>query len=105
MGSALVLTAPLFKLIFIHLIQPSVSSMETPHQNNASTSTPAASLIPPALLLSLATGSVLLGLLVTRKLEQAIQDIGQMSEELFRGDRLPTLDFPLTKDSQSDNIP
>jgi hypothetical protein len=76
--------------------------METSNQTNASPSTPAASLVPSALLLGLATGSVLVGLLITRKLEQAIQDIGQLSEELFRGDRLPTLDFPSIENSPSD---
>jgi hypothetical protein len=47
------------------------------------------------LLVSLATGPFLLGLVAGRALEHLLQDLGKASEELFRGDRLPVL--PLEK--------
>jgi len=43
------------------------------------------------LLVSLATGPFLLGLVAGRALEHLLQDLGKASEELFRGDRLPVL--------------
>lgn len=50
--------------------------------------------IPQSLLLQLGTGSILL-LLATGKLTvSALESIGEASEELFRGDRLPILPFP-----------
>jgi|GEM_PF-1587989 len=45
-------------------------------------------------LVSLTTGPVLLGILGTRTAATFLQDIGQVSEELFRGERLPLLNFP-----------
>ncbi|QSJ19633.1 hypothetical protein JYQ62_13480 [Nostoc sp. UHCC 0702] len=57
--------------------------------------------IPQSLLLQLGTGSILL-LLTTGKLTaRALESIGEASEELFRGDRLPILPFP--DDSEFDN--
>lgn len=57
--------------------------------------------IPQSLLLQLGTGSILL-LLTTQKLAgTALESIGEASEELFRGDRLPILPFP--DDSEFDN--
>lgn len=44
--------------------------------------------------LSLATGPMLAGILGTRALTTWLQSIGQASEEVFRGDRLPILHFP-----------
>lgn len=50
--------------------------------------------IPQSLLLELGTASILL-LLTSQKLAvKALESIGQASEELFRGDRLPILPFP-----------
>ncbi|NDJ17285.1 hypothetical protein [Myxacorys almedinensis] len=49
--------------------------------------------IPSGLVLSAATVPVLVGLVSAQALASAIADIGAMSEEIFRGDRLPTLDF------------
>jgi len=43
------------------------------------------------LLVSLATGPFLVGLVAGRALEHLLQDLGKASEELFRGDRLPAL--------------
>jgi hypothetical protein len=57
--------------------------------------TPQSSLeISPEILVSLATGPLLLALLGSKALSRMMQEIGQQSEELFRGDRLPLLDFP-----------
>lgn len=44
-----------------------------------------------SLLLSLGTAPLLLILLGSRALAATAQEIGQSSEELFRGDRLPIL--------------
>ncbi|HEY9879678.1 MAG TPA: hypothetical protein V6D29_14565 [Leptolyngbyaceae cyanobacterium] len=45
-------------------------------------------------LVSLLTPPVLLSILATRTLTTALQEIGLASEELFRGDRLPSLTIP-----------
>lgn len=50
-----------------------------------------ASLQPTHLLLSLSTAPLLLFLVGSRALAIALRDMGQTSEELFRGDRLPVL--------------
>ncbi|AFY48389.1 hypothetical protein Nos7524_2550 [Nostoc sp. PCC 7524] len=50
--------------------------------------------IPQSLLLQLGSASILL-LLTTGKVSvKALESLGQASEELFRGDRLPILPFP-----------
>ena len=46
------------------------------------------------LLLSLATGPVLLVLLANKGINELLPEIGLYSEEIFRGDRLPMLNFP-----------
>ena len=50
--------------------------------------------IPSNLLISLATGPMLLALLGNKAINQLLPEIGQYSEEIFRGDRLPMLNFP-----------
>ncbi|MDY7012746.1 MAG: hypothetical protein SVX43_03940 [Cyanobacteriota bacterium] len=52
------------------------------------------SLNSPEILLSLATVPVLFGMVAMRSLGLRLQEIGQASEEIFRGDRLPQLPFP-----------
>lgn len=49
--------------------------------------------ISPEVLVSFATVPFLLALLGGKALSGVLQEIGQQSEELFRGDRLPFLDF------------
>ncbi|HEY9805100.1 MAG TPA: hypothetical protein V6D04_00910 [Candidatus Obscuribacterales bacterium] len=44
--------------------------------------------------LSLATLPVLAALIGGKALAEWVQELGEMSEEVFRGDRLPTIDFP-----------
>lgn len=52
-------------------------------------------------LLSLATGPVLVALVGGKVLVDMVCELGQFSEELFRGDRLPLLKFPATSDPAS----
>lgn len=49
---------------------------------------------PTNLLLSLSTGSVLAGLWCGRAIARTIETLGEASENIFRGDRLPMLDLP-----------
>jgi len=44
--------------------------------------------------LSVVTFPLLVGLGVARPLTQGIVELGRLSEEIFRGDRLPILPFP-----------
>jgi hypothetical protein len=48
---------------------------------------------PSDILLSLATLPLLIGLVSGRVLLHQMEDLGDWSQELLRGDRLPTLDF------------
>ncbi len=50
--------------------------------------------VPVDLLISLATVPLVVGLVGTKALTQIAQELGQLSEEVFRGDRLPLLKFP-----------
>ncbi|MBD2258539.1 hypothetical protein [Pseudanabaena sp. FACHB-2040] len=54
----------------------------------------AASLKPADLWLSLLTPPLLVGIVGIRSLADALQQVGLASEELFRGDRLPSLTIP-----------
>ncbi len=49
---------------------------------------------PLIICLSLATAPLLCTLLVAREVAQGLGELGEASEEVFRGDRLPTLNFP-----------
>ncbi|MBV8883236.1 MAG: hypothetical protein JO235_04450 [Chroococcidiopsidaceae cyanobacterium CP_BM_RX_35] len=57
--------------------------------------------IPQEILLQIGTGSVLLALLGGKAAAQTLQTLGQASEEVFRGDRLPVLQFPTEIESES----
>ncbi|HIK29647.1 MAG TPA: hypothetical protein IGR89_16595 [Oscillatoriaceae cyanobacterium M7585_C2015_266] len=50
--------------------------------------------MPSNILLSLATAPVLLGLGAGQNLAKFLQEVGEASEEIFRGERLPILNFP-----------
>lgn len=50
--------------------------------------------IPQYALLQAGTASILLLLLAEKATVETLQAIGLASEELFRGDRLPILNFP-----------
>ena len=57
--------------------------------------------IPSGVLLQLGTGAMVLGVLGSKAVDQALQGIGQASEEVFRGDRLPLLKFPVDTSESS----
>lgn len=62
--------------------------------------------IPISLLLGLATGSVLVGLQVGQGLLSALVELGELSEEMLRGDRLPILKTqPNLDPSEADSAP
>ena len=44
--------------------------------------------------LSVATFPILAGLMMMKNVGQDLLELGQESEEIFRGDRLPLLNFP-----------
>jgi hypothetical protein len=50
--------------------------------------------IPQSFLLQMGTASVMMLLLAEKATVETLQALGEASEELFRGDRLPFLDFP-----------
>lgn len=50
--------------------------------------------IPNQILLQISTVPVLTALVVGKAIAETVQAIGQNSEEVFRGDRLPILPFP-----------
>lgn len=47
--------------------------------------------LPTKILLSLSTAPFLLILIASKTLSNLMQEMGQSSEEIFRGDRLPVL--------------
>ncbi|MEQ8963885.1 MAG: hypothetical protein RLP02_39275 [Coleofasciculus sp. C2-GNP5-27] len=55
------------------------------------------------LLLSLATGPMLVGVISLNTIGSWLQQVGEASEEVFRGDRLPILPFPETTPSSSND--
>ncbi|NMG20988.1 hypothetical protein [Brasilonema bromeliae] len=50
--------------------------------------------IPQSLLLQVGTASILLLQIGEKATTETIQAFGEATEELFRGDRLPILNFP-----------
>jgi hypothetical protein len=48
----------------------------------------------PQVCLSFVTFPLLVGLGLSRPLTEGIIELGKLSEEVFRGDRLPILPFP-----------
>lgn len=58
----------------------------------------------PALWLSLATGPFLVGLLAARSLMATLMEVSQASEEIFRGDRLPTLNISESEGEEVDSL-
>lgn len=56
----------------------------------------------PSLVVAVTTVPVVALMLVMRGVAKATVEVGQLSEELFRGDRLPILTFPLESDQQPD---
>ena len=56
--------------------------------------------IPQQLLLQLSSGSLLLALLGSKAASETMRAIGEASEELFRGDRLPVIKFPVESEDR-----
>ncbi|BAY76253.1 hypothetical protein NIES25_27020 [Nostoc linckia NIES-25] len=50
--------------------------------------------IPQSFFLQIGTASMVLLLVTQKATVKALEAIGEASEEVFRGDRLPILDFP-----------
>lgn len=69
--------------------------MPSPNQKRSETS------ISHQILLQLSTGPMLLALLGGKAFSETLKAIGEASEELFRGDRLPVLKFPVERESES----
>jgi hypothetical protein len=65
--------------------------MHAPPTDN---STPAPPALSPQIGLSLAALPLLAGLWSVRQLADWLQELGQLGEEIFRGERLPVLNFP-----------
>jgi hypothetical protein len=53
--------------------------------------------------IALATSPFLMGVLTVRSLTQALIELGEASEEVFRGDRLPILNFPDHQESEQNS--
>ncbi len=68
------------------------STPQPPSESQTSQASPVK--MPSDWLISLATAPVLLLLGGSKVLADAVLDLSQTSEELFRGDRLPVLHFP-----------
>ena len=57
-----------------------------------------------SVVISLMTGPFLVTLMGARTLAEALEQVGIVSEELFRGVRLPSLhDVPTTRDREMDD--
>lgn len=65
---------------------------------------PSQSGIPLDIFLTCATGPLLFGLLAAKAIAGVIQDLGLASEEVFRGDRLPVLNFPVHGATNADTM-
>ncbi len=52
-------------------------------------------LIAPSLLVSLAATPCLVAIVAIRATSELLERAGQTSEEIFRGDRLPVIHFPI----------
>lgn len=77
--------------------------MSLPDKNASQANANAVPSVPPELLLSLVTAPVLLALVGSKALTAAVRELGVLSEELFRGDRLPVLHFPSATDPNPDD--
>ena len=58
--------------------------------------------IPHSVILQAGTISVLTLMLAEKATREALIAVGQASEELFRGERLPMLDFPSASSDRKD---
>lgn len=58
--------------------------------------------IPTKILLSLSTAPLLVLLIGSKALAEVMRDMGQATEEIFRGDRLPILKISQTSHPRSE---
>ena len=65
-----------------------------PNKTQPSTAENASSSATPEIWLSLATVPMILGVLGIKAVSELLCALGQSSEEVFRGDRLPVLHVP-----------
>ncbi|MGA7934668.1 MAG: hypothetical protein WCA35_14075 [Kovacikia sp.] len=72
-------------------------NQETPKTNPSLTD-----LISAELLLGFAIPPFLVALVTSKVLAETLREIGTLSEEIFRGDRLPPLTFPAMSDPRPD---
>lgn len=77
--------------------------MDSSPKSASQSETKRTDLIAPDILISLATAPLLLGLIGGKALAEAIREMGVLSEEIFRGDRLPLLNFPVNPEPHPDN--
>ena len=61
-----------------------------------------ASVVSPSLLVSLAATPLLVTIVTIKAASGFLEQLGLMSEEIFRGDRLPVLHFPIGEMSATD---
>ncbi|WP_353931403.1 hypothetical protein WJM97_02025 [Okeanomitos corallinicola TIOX110] len=54
--------------------------------------------IPQSCLLQMATASMLLLVVADKATGKTLSALGEASQEVFRGDRLPVLDFPVEQE-------
>ncbi len=59
------------------------------------------SVFDPEILVGLAVVPVLVGMVGVRAIVDGLQELGSLSEEIFRGDRLPILDFSTSQTPES----
>lgn len=59
--------------------------------------------VPPQILLSVATVPLLVALVSSKALAEGVRELGLLSEEIFRGDRLPVLNFPSATQANPDD--
>lgn len=87
----------------------SLSQTNSPAHWNTQTNSPRLDSISSDILLSLATAPLLLGLYAGQNLAKFWQEVGEASEEVFRGERLPILNFPSVatpaSNSESESAP
>lgn len=66
--------------------------MESSDPKSSDPQTRLSSMIDPEILVGLAVVPVLVGMVGVRAIADGLRDLGSLSEEIFRGDRLPILD-------------
>ncbi|MDX2232519.1 MAG: hypothetical protein NW220_23005 [Leptolyngbyaceae cyanobacterium bins.349] len=75
------------------------------HPQRSHSSSSQKDLLPIEVAIGLTTVPFLAALVGTKMLASAVQELGRWSEELFRGDRLPSLDLPSPPPSNTTGNP